>query len=162
MNTKNIFLSLATALGSAAVAYRFLSPMIAAVIIPVLIIHEVGHIMAGILVGADVSAPIFIPLGIFVLGMTRIRNVSEEFKGLVAIAGPALGYGLALGLLLSAVYSGLHTLTWVCVSAILVELWSATCGSDGRKYRRARRRYSGITSPHRRNSRSSGHASTAS
>jgi hypothetical protein len=136
---KSAILSISTALGSAAVLYACipLAPVI--VMMAVISTHETGHFAIGSFTGADANLPIFIPFGFFVLGLTRIKKVQDEFKSAVAIAGPMSGAAAALGVMLLALWVGNIPLAVAATTALVYEVWSGTLGSDGRRFRTAKR-----------------------
>lgn len=68
-------------------------------IVALIFIHEMGHYLAALDAGVEVSAPVFIPfLGAFI-GMKE-KPANAEIEGKIAIAGPLAG---TLGTLLAAI-----------------------------------------------------------
>jgi hypothetical protein len=137
---KRLALSVATALGTAAVVYALFPGLVGVVAISILFSHELGHIVAGILAGGEASPPVYIPLGWILLGVSKIKGLSDRSRPWVAMAGPGAGVMMALVLMSIAWWTGNVPLAWMAAAGLVFELYAATFGSDGRKFRAWRKR----------------------
>lgn len=133
--------TIGSAAASAAFLYYFLPAWIGMFLLAVVIAHEFGHVVIAQMLGADPDPPIFIPFGILVLGISRIREQTPEIGQFIALAGPLCGASMAFTLLIFSL------LTWN-VPAIIASLWflgwelfNLTIGSDGKKFRKWRHEF---------------------
>lgn len=133
-----VTLTLGSAAASAMLMYALLGMPVAIAVMLVLISHEFAHAFSALGFGASVWPPFFVPLGVGVLGLTRVRNLDPAFRSAVAIAGPLTGMFVAATLLALTSIAGLAMFTLPLLLVFGAELFSATIGSDGRKYRNAR------------------------
>lgn len=130
--TNKVLLSIGSALGVAALMYVALPLELAAVMYFILVSHELAHVIAALVVGAKPSWPIFIPLGIIVLGLTKIKDIDLAYVKLVALAGPMLGAWLSLMVLIIGAALGNTILLVAGGLSFLFEVLTGTIGHDGR------------------------------
>jgi hypothetical protein len=127
---REALLSVGTAAGIAAVSYA-ISPL-ALVGLTILYVHELGHYMVAYFFDADVALPFFVPLGIFVLGCTRIFSVNKHLTVPIAWAGPAAGWTAGFFLLASATVLMTPVAISLTVGALALEVFNVLFGRDGR------------------------------
>jgi hypothetical protein len=111
-------------------------PIWAAILVLLVILtHEFAHYFTAHAVGAKPRLPVFVPLGVGVLGVTRIQGLDSQTRRQVAIAGPLAGLSIAIAIAMVALGTGFVE---IAVAALLAAGWegyAATFGSDGRKFR---------------------------
>lgn len=139
MKIKHSLLSIASLFVTVGVSYLVFPHMTTLMVLAVLIMHEFGHYIMGWASGGDAYMPLFIPFIIFTVGITRIKNLKEEFKPIVAIAGPLLGSAVALALMFLALAIGESVIALFMLGTLGFELFAATVGSDGKRFRKTRK-----------------------
>ena len=122
----------------AAVNYTMIHNPIALILAFTLLIHELGHYFMAKYYGADVKLPIFIPFILFSIGLTYVANLADEHKPAVAMAGAHFAslflVLLTLTNLLFKLFSTKFLLLLLCGEIVFNYF-----GSDGRRYRKAKR-----------------------
>jgi hypothetical protein len=125
----------------AAVNYSIINNSFVFIAILVLLCHELGHYFIAKKEGASPSLPIFFPLPFVAIAITRIKNLSLKSKKKVSISGPIFGFITALILfLLNIVFS--YTSSIMLLSLMFGELVFNYIGTDGKKYRHAKKELS--------------------
>lgn len=103
-----------------------------------LVCHELAHVLTAWQVGGHPAWPVFIPLGIIVLAITRVRQIDRRYVPLVALSGPIVGAMLSL----LAIGIGIFLRSPVIIrGASLIlgsEIFTGTLGADGSHARKAR------------------------
>ena len=103
----------------------------------ILLFHELAHYLTALGVEAKPELPFFIPLGIVMIGVTRVRELRVRHVPLVALSGPIVGtflsiFALSLGLVLKS-----PRLVLGSSCSLMFEVYGGTFGSDGSKARKA-------------------------
>lgn len=135
---KEVFVALASALGTAGVMYAIWGTVFVLISFLVVAIHELGHILAAKKYDADVGYTFFIPLVLGILGATQITNIPKDKAGIIAIAGPIFGLVVALAMLAIVIAFGFTALFVPMITLVAFELFNLFLGSDAKKYRKAR------------------------
>ena len=140
MKKKNIrgirlIVSIGSFMGLVAINYTILHNPIALLLATILLIHELGHYYIGKYYGSTVSYPVFIPLFLFSIGMTKVKNIPYKDKPAVALAGPAFAVST---ILLVIILNTVFTLYSNLVLALILgrEMVMNFIGSDGKYYRK--------------------------
>lgn len=134
--------TVATACATAAVLYYLLPFWLGLMILTVLVLHEFGHYFAAYGQRKLPDLPIFIPLIFTVIGMTRVHGMPMDEAGqIILLWGPLVGLIVAAAFLIAAILTtGLGSAMFIAaVWMIVFQIYSATLGSDGRKFWRIRR-----------------------
>ena len=129
---RQLALSLASAVVAGAGLLCFYDIIVATFVLAVVICHEFGHFFAARRVGA--ALPLFIPLGLFVLGITVVRK-PQRLPAYAA--GPIAGLAAVLGGAAVGVVMGCGVLCEAAILLALVEIGGATLGADGTRIRAA-------------------------
>lgn len=128
--------TVATAAASAAVLYAVYPPALVLCTMIVVIAHEFGHWWYGRKY-SRAALPLFIPLGIMVVGLTMVYPVdslSEQIQ--IYSAGPFAGMLAGAFLLIGGLIVMSTGVILSSLSLLGCELYSITYGSDGRRIRR--------------------------
>lgn len=139
--------TIGTAAASAAVLCYFFPVWVGCVILSVLIAHEFGHTLAAGYFGAASRPPIFVPLGILVIGGSRIKAPDPYAGQFIALAGPIAGAAVALVILVASIIAAMPAITVVAAWTLAWEIFGATFGMDGQKFRRLRNKYRNLQDP---------------
>lgn len=119
----------------------FVLPLELAILsLSVLIFHEFSHYLTALGVGAEPQLPIFIPLGIAIIGLTKVKNLNIKHVKLVALSGPVVGSFLSMLAILLGLALGSSIVTLGGVCSLAFEVYSGTLGSDGSKARQWNRK----------------------
>lgn len=129
---RQLALCVASAIVAAAGLLLFYDALIATFILAVVFCHEFGHFFAARRHGA--ALPLFVPLGIFLMGVTAVR---PRQKVTTYLAGPFAGLAATLGVAAAGFVLGSSTLLVVAGLLAVGEVFNATLGGDGRKIRQA-------------------------
>lgn len=125
-----------TAAASAGLASVWLPWSIVALWMLVLFAHELGHVLVAFARGANPYPPVFIPLGVITIGITRIPELAElspRHRRYLHLAGPIAGASACFALLPLALWSQLS----LALALLLVsELANGTIGPDGKNWRK--------------------------
>ncbi|MEY3697077.1 MAG: hypothetical protein RJA41_727 [Actinomycetota bacterium] len=127
-----------TIAASAAVMLVFYPFWLIVMLMAVLIAHELGHFGAAKLLGAKAAMPMFIPLGPLALGATWIPTKENFQIRAISMAGPMAGLLVSVALSIAFVLVGSNIGLMFAGGMALRELFAATFGSDGRKFRKAK------------------------
>lgn len=123
----------------AAVNYAIIHNSFVFIAVIVLLAHELGHYFTAKSKNIEVNLPIFIPLPFLGIGLTKVGFQTAEDQQAIAISGPIYGFITALLiLLLNILYNFTSNLPIIFLA--ITELVFNFIGSDGKKYREARRR----------------------
>lgn len=135
-----IGLCLGTAAFTAVAMWWFLPLWLAGSYLAVLMVHEMAHYLTALRLGMEVDLPVFIPLIIAVFGFTHMKFGTDLSKlRKVALAGPIAGGVVAVVLAAVAYIYAMMPMFWACLWLLAFQVFGATFGSDGRKYRFFRR-----------------------
>lgn len=130
-----LFLTFSSLVAVAAINYTIIHNPLVFVMVLTLFVHELGHYFVAKLKKADPDYPYFIPLFPFTIGITRIKNLKDEYKSHVAIAGVIFS-SLFLLTLISYNYV-FNVFSNVALFAMLfIEIIFNLIGSDGKKHRK--------------------------
>lgn len=125
---------------SAAIMIYFFPTWSIIMLLAVLIAHEMGHYSAAKVMGIKSALPFFIPLGPLVMGATWIPTKLEEHIRVISMAGPFAGFLVAVAMSIALTLVGANVGAIFAAGLATREVFSATIGSDGRKFRKAKRR----------------------
>lgn len=138
---KHKFVALGSALGTASVMYAIWGSIFVLLSFFVVVIHEMGHIIAAHISGAEIGYTFFIPLIIAVLGATQITNIPTEKEAFIAISGPIAGLIGSILLFIYALLFGLQYLIWPIILLVVFEVFNLVVGSDAKKYKKAKKKW---------------------
>lgn len=130
-------LALGSASGTAMLLYAVMGLPIALALMAVLLSHEGAHALTARNFGAKAWPPLLIPFGIGAFGLTRIEGLDPQFRSAVALAGPLTGFFVAAALLVASCVLLSECLILPLSLIMATEVYSATMGSDGRKFKLA-------------------------
>lgn len=118
----------------AAVNYTIVHSPIVLLLTLTLLVHELAHYYYGKSANADVSPPIFLPLPFIAVAMVKIKNLSQNHKAHVALAGPVFG---SITLLFFIAFNLLFNIFpfYLLFIVLFLEVFFNFIGSDGSKYR---------------------------
>lgn len=133
--TAQLFLSIGTAAGLAAINYTVIHNPIVFVFVMSLFLHEFGHYLTARKYGANADLPYFIPLFPFNIGVTRIRNLKTKYIPAVSIAGPMFACAFLLFFIMFNSIYRLFAFTPLFLM-LAFEIIFNYFGSDGKKYRK--------------------------
>lgn len=123
----------------AAINYAIIHNSFVFIAVIVLLAHELGHYFAARIKNIKVNLPIFIPLPFLGIGLTKIGHQNPIDQKCISISGPIYGFITAvLILLLNILYNFTSNLPIIFLA--LTELVFNFIGSDGKRYREAKRR----------------------
>lgn len=128
-------LMIGSALGAAALNYTILHSPLVFIFIMSLFVHELGHYLVAKRSGANPDYPYFLPLFPFVIGVTRVKNLKDEYRSAVAAAGVTFSSFFFIFLLFFNLYYNLFPSFYIFAMAA-AELIFNYFGSDGKKYRK--------------------------
>ena len=134
---KQFFIFIASASAVAAINYTVLHNPFVFVILIILFAHELGHYMIAKINKVQVDFPYFIPIPIFSIGITHIKNMSflpVVVRKKILMYGPITGFLTSFHLFIfSLIFFPSLALPFLFVS--FYELFFNYFGSDGKKYR---------------------------
>lgn len=123
---------------TAAINYSIIHSPLVAVFLCVLLAHELGHYFAAKLHGAKTRTPIFLPLPLIVIGITKISKLTNKQKKDTAFYGPFTGFLTAVLFIIANFI--FNFISYVPLIALATgEIVFNYFGSDGKKYREAKR-----------------------
>lgn len=135
-NLKRFGIAFFSAGATAAVLYAFWHTSFVFIAMLALIAHEMGHALTAYFNGADVGYMFFIPLILFAIGATQIRDIPPKARAAVAYAGPLAGAAFSLIAMLIAYMLGQPVLGALLI-IFLYEISGLFIGTDARKARAA-------------------------
>lgn len=136
VTTKTVISVASVALTGAVTAAVWSTP-VAVAVVGIVAGHELGHWVAARVAGGQADLPVLVPLGVAVIGLTRIWGLARPARRWVYMAGPVLGAVIAVGVALVG-YLSLNAMIFaVGVGALGYEILAGTYGSDGRRFRAA-------------------------
>lgn len=142
--TPNQVYTIASLAALAAVNYAIIHNSFVFIAVIVLLAHELGHYFAARIKNVEVNLPIFIPLPFLGIGLTKVGFESFTDQKYISISGPIYGFITALLILLfNILYNFTSNLPIIFLA--LTELIFNFIGSDGKKYREAKRRIASCT-----------------
>jgi len=134
---KQFFIFIASASAVAAINYTVIHNSFVFAILIVLLAHELGHYMIAKINKVEVDFPYFIPIPIFSIGITHIKNMSflpALIKKNILMYGPITGFLTAFNLFVfSLIFFPSLAFPFLFIS--FYELFFNYFGSDGKKYR---------------------------
>jgi dolichol kinase len=130
-----LFITFSSLIAVAAINYTVIHSPLVFIMLTALLVHELGHYFVAKLKKADPDYPYFIPLFPLIIGVTRIKNLSDEHKSQVAIAGMIFA---SLFLLVFISYNYLFNMfsTTALFIMLSMEIVFNLIGSDGKKFRK--------------------------
>lgn len=137
--TKQITVSIISAIAVAGINYTIIHSPIVFVFFFVLLAHELGHYFTAIRHGGKPNVPFFIPLPIFMIAITKIKDLPEDGIMATAINGPIAGFIAAMFMLLANIIFNFTSNLAIAILAVS-ELVGNYFGSDGKKYRTIRKK----------------------
>ena len=143
--TPESFYTIATIIAAAQINYAIVHSGIVYIVLLVMLTHELAHYFMGKLYKANAKLPFFIPLPFFVIGVTKISKLKGLAKKNVSISGPIVGFITAL-LLIIYNYVNLYTSFIPLIALAIGEIVTNYIGSDGSKYRQAKKEMKVCTS----------------
>jgi hypothetical protein len=101
----------------------------------VLLVHELAHYFYAKSFGADVNLPLFVPLPFIAIAFVKVKNLLDQYKPDVAIAG------MVFGSLTIFIFSLMNYYTnfipyFILFIMFIFEILFNILGFDGSKYRR--------------------------
>lgn len=117
-------------------AAKVFNPVVATASTVVVAAHEFGHWTSAWFHDADPVVPAVIPMGVFTIGITKVRKlmtVSTRTRRRVIAAGPRTGLATVLCLIPLAVV--IPVWRGAVVATGIYELYNALFGSDGKRFR---------------------------
>lgn len=132
---KQFFFTASTLAATAAINYTIIHSPFVLVLIMTLFVHELGHYIIAKYKGANPDLPYFIPLFPLIIGVTRIKDLKDEHKSAVAIAGASFASLFLLSLIGLNYFLQILSMFPLFVMLVL-EIFFNTIGSDGKKYRK--------------------------
>lgn len=130
-----LFFTFSTLVATAAINYTIIHSPIILIFVLSIFVHEFGHYFVSKLKGADPDYPYFIPLFPLTIGVTRIKNLKDENKSAVAIAGVLFSSIFLLSILSFNFFFNIFS-TFSILLMLAFELVFNYFGSDGQKYRK--------------------------
>ncbi len=127
-----------TIAASAAVMLVFYPYWLMVMLLAVLIAHELGHFGAAKLLNTKAALPMFIPLGPLAVGATWIPTKDSAKIRAIAMAGPLAGTLVSVAMLVAFLLAGIPLGAWFAGGMAFREVFAATLGSDGRKFKKAK------------------------
>lgn len=122
--------------GLAAINYAIIHSSIVFLSIFILAVHEFAHYFAARRYTKDVKLPVFIPLPFFLIAFTTSKNLTNEQRSKVAIAGPVAGFIVSLSIYFANLFFKLFSSRAVAFIVFFEVFNNLIIGSDGRKYRK--------------------------
>jgi hypothetical protein len=123
---------------TAAVNYTIIHSPLVPVFIAVLLAHELGHYFAAKLHGAKPRTPIFLPIPFIMVAITKISKLTNRQKKDTAFYGPFTGFMTALFFIVANFI--FNFTSYIPLIALATgEVVFNYFGSDGKKYREAKR-----------------------
>jgi len=125
---------------STAIMLAFYPVWLIVMLLTVLIAHEMGHFSAAKLMGAKSKLPFFVPLGPLVMGATwvKTKNLTDQIR-VISMAGPFAGFLVAAAMFIALILVGSNIGAIFAAGLASREVLSATIGSDGRRFRKAKK-----------------------
>ena len=133
-----VFYTIASLVATAAINYTIVHNGFILIVTLVLLAHELGHYFAAKIHGAKVSLPFFIPFPFLIIAITRITGLDAKGIKDTAFYGPFTG--LVTTLIILALNSILNIFSPIPLMILAAsEVVLNYFGSDGKKYRKAKR-----------------------
>lgn len=125
-------------IAAAQINYAIVHNSLVYIVLFVMLVHELGHYFIGKKNKADVKLPIFIPLPFFVAAFTKVSKLDPQATKQVSLYGPIFGAVITILLIM---LNGIFNFTsYIPLFAILFnETILNLIGSDGKKYRKAKK-----------------------
>ena len=106
----------------------------------VLLVHELAHYFYAKSFGADVNLPLFVPLPFIAIAFVKVKNLLDQYKPDVAIAG------MVFGSLTIFIFSLMNYYTnfipyFILIIMFIFEILFNILGFDGSKYRRYKKSF---------------------
>jgi hypothetical protein len=130
-----LFITFSTLVATAAINYTIIHSPIILVFVFSLFVHEFGHYFISKYKGAKPDFPYFIPLFPLNIGITRIKNLKDEHKSQVALAGVLFSSIFLLTIINFNLFFNIFS-TFSLLLMLFFEITFNYFGSDGQKYRK--------------------------
>ena len=129
--------SILTAIAIAELNYIMFDAPLAILMTMILIIHEIGHYIYAKASTANPSYPLFIPIPFFLIGITHIINIPDNYLPIISLAGIFfstlyLSFVFLFNLLIPF-YNPI-----VLIISIIISIVFNLFGKDGKTYRKAK------------------------
>jgi len=132
------FWMIATIIAAAQINYTIIHSTFVYVALFVMLIHDLCHYYTAKINKIKAKLPFFIPLPFFVVGVTRVAKMSDRLTKKVSFSGPL--YGVITSILLLLLNTIFKFSPYLPIIAILIgEIVFNYIGTDGAKYRKAKR-----------------------
>lgn len=102
----------------------------------VVIVHELGHVLAGKSGGGTWHWTAIVPLGIVLFGLTKMSGVRRSEKAKMYRAGPIAGVLASVAFVIAGLLFCLREVVGLAVVAAGMELYQLVAGRDARMARR--------------------------
>ena len=129
-----LFVTLATAMAAAQINYVLFGPIAYAVVL-ILLSHEFAHYLYGKSYGGQAYYPLIIPLPFILIGLTIVRNLTNEAKAYTALSGMFYGALASLLILLNNIIIPIFS-PYLFLFIIFWEFfYNYFIGTDGKTYK---------------------------
>ena len=129
-----LFFTVGTLAATAAINYSLIHSPLVFLALTMLCVHEIGHYLVSKSRGANPDYPYFIPLFPFVIGVTRIKDLKDEHRSDVAIAGMLFAVAFMFVFIFHNIIFNFFSTTTLFI-LLIAEIVFNLIGSDGRRYR---------------------------
>lgn len=133
----SLYISIGTALALAAINYTLMHSPYVLLMTFVLFIHELGHYLVAKKAKADVNYPIFLPIPFIGIAFTKVKNLSEKHKPIVALAGILFSSIFIILLIAFNILNPILSYS-ILFTFLFAEVFFNYFGIDGSKYRKAK------------------------
>lgn len=133
----SIYFSVLSACALAAINYTLIHSPYVLLMTFILVIHEMGHYISGKLAKAKVSYPVFLPIPFVGVAFTKIKNLAQQSKAIVALSGILFSSIFILILLAFNLLNSIFSYS-VLLTFLFAEIFFNYLGIDGSKYRQAK------------------------
>ena len=135
---KSFIFSSCSVIALAAVNYSIVHSPFVLFLTMFLFVHEMGHYIISKYFRADPSYPFFIPIPFISIGITRVKNLSSQYKASVALAGVLFSVLFILNIILHNYFLNMFSIASL-LTLLFLEMFFNFFGSDGVRYRKAKK-----------------------
>lgn len=133
------FVSFFSIVATAAINYTIIHNSFVFIVLCVLIAHELGHFFSAKKYKGNPKFPIFVPLPFVAIAITKVSKMTDEGILATSFYGPFVGFVTSIILLLlNFLFNFIPTVPLMVLAT--TEVIFNYFGSDGSKYRKAKRR----------------------
>lgn len=130
----NIFYTLATAMAAAQLNYVLFGPVAYAVVF-ILLSHEFAHYIYGKSNGGQAYYPFIVPLPFILIGLTIVRDLTDQAKAHTALSGMFYGALASLIILLNNILLPLFSPLLFLFIIFWEFFYNYFIGTDGKTYK---------------------------